>query len=145
MTTQISDRLSILCNTIPSRLRQISEHEFTFKPSLEKWSKKELLGHLIDSATNNHQRFVRAQFETPTIFYQQNEWVTVQRYQIEYSETLIQLWEAYNRHLAHVIKEIPFESLQNIIIGRDGDKYTLEYVVEDYLTHLEYHLAQILN
>lgn len=145
MTSELSDKLIALCNTVPGKLRNIAETEFSYKTAPEKWSKKELLGHLIDSATNNHQRFVRTQFETPVIFYEQDLWVSLQQYQQESSELLINLWELYNRHLAHVIKNIPPEHLAKITIGRERKAHTLQFVLEDYLSHLEHHLKQIIS
>jgi hypothetical protein len=72
------NRLEYLLKTIPALLNALDENEFSFKPAENKWSKKEILGHLIDSASNNHQRFVRAQFEEhANIFYHQNEWVEI--------------------------------------------------------------------
>lgn len=69
------NRLEYLCNTIPELLIQIDEQIFSEKINPAKWSKKEILGHLIDSATNNHHRFVRVQFETNLkISYDQNKW-----------------------------------------------------------------------
>jgi hypothetical protein len=68
-------RLAHLCEIIPPLLFAIGEPAFSSKPAPGKWSKKQIIGHLIDSATNNHQRFVRAQFETrPRIYYDQNKW-----------------------------------------------------------------------
>lgn len=142
---EISSKLIILCNTMSAELKLVSEVEFSLKPSVRAWSKKEILGHLIDSAANNHQRFIRAQFETPVIYYEQDLWVTIQKYQSESSELLISLWEAYNRHLAHVIEHIPNQNLSKTSIGKDGTSQTLKFLVEDYLSHLEYHLKQILQ
>ena len=122
---EISSKLIGLCDTIPAILKTISAEEFSLKPVPHKWSKKEILGHLIDSAANNHQRFIRAQFETPVIFYEQD------------------LWEAYNRHLAHVIEQIPQQNLSKTSIGKDGTACTLEFLINDYLNHLEFHLEQI--
>ena len=145
MSITVNEKLEELCNSIPAKLRKISSEDLLFKPSPEKWSKKELIGHLIDSAATNHQRFVRAQFETPVIYYEQDNWVSLQHYQSEEIETIINLWEAYNRHLAHVINHIPTLKLSELSIGKDGKAYTLEFLIQDYLTHLEYHLNQILD
>ena len=80
MIENIVDRLQYLCDAIPSLIKQIPEQEFSHKSAPGKWSKKEILGHLIDSATNNHQRFVRAQFEdTPFIIYDQDNWNAASR------------------------------------------------------------------
>ena len=145
MTLELSNKLIVLCDTVPDKLRRISDTDFSNKPFPDKWSKKELVGHLIDSAANNHQRFVRTQFETPVIFYEQDLWVSLQQYQQENTDLIINLWEFYNRHLAHVIKNIAPEHLTKTTIGRDGKTYTLEFIIEDYINHLEYHLGQILS
>lgn len=145
MTAPVIEKLIYLCDTIPAKLRQFSEQQLLFKPAPDKWSKKELIGHLVDSAANNHQRFVRAQFETPVIYYEQDLWVSIQNYQKENTELLISLWEVYNRHLAHIIQNIPQENFPRTSIGKDGRHSTLEFIVHDYLSHLEYHLDQILD
>jgi hypothetical protein len=145
MIHQAIEKLNGLCSSVPATLRQFSEEELTLKPSPGKWSKKELLGHLIDSATINHQRFVRAQFETPVVFYDQDKWVNIQAYQEENSTLLITLWETYNRHLVHVIKQIPQDKLLRTSIGKDEKHLTLEFLIEDYVNHLEHHLKQLLS
>ena len=138
------DTLLDLCNSAPQKMRLISFHDFSLKPSTAKWSKKEILGHLIDSATANHHRFVRGQFEETTLYYDQDLFVSVQNYQAEDLESLILLWEVYNRHLAHVIKNIPESKLENRCVGKDGSKASLAFLIDDYLKHLQHHLAQII-
>jgi hypothetical protein len=110
-----------------------------------KWSPKQVLGHLIDSAANNHQRFVRAQqpgaLHLPG--YAQDHWVGVQHYDARSWVDLVELWSAYNRHLAHVIAHIP-DSAQDIECSIDPyPPATLEYIASDYVVHLWHHLAQI--
>ena len=84
-------RLEHLIAIIPVLLRTVNEEVLASKPSPLKWSQKEILGHLIDSATNNHQRFVRGQFEDkPVIFYDQNQWVAYNHYQETKTEQLIE-------------------------------------------------------
>src|SRR6478609_7364599 len=98
---QIVDRLLLVCLQASSAMNKFSEDDFSFKPAPEKWSKKEILGHLIDSATNNHQRFIRIQFEdNPVIGYDQNKWVEYSRYQQMSTTELIRFWQTYNQHLA---------------------------------------------
>jgi hypothetical protein len=122
-----------------------------------KWSAKQVIGHLIDSAANNHSRFVRAQLTDDLNFqgYEQGRWVELQHYQDESWPDLVQLWRAYNLHLAHVMSCVPSEiltkprlkhSLQNIAWDKVGEAHpvTLEYLMRDYVGHLKHHLSQIL-
>lgn len=143
--TSVSEKLLSYCDRVPVALRVLKEDELEVKISGDKWSKKEILGHLIDSASNNLHRFVRGRYEdSPAIFYDQDEWVRLQGYQAERLDVLVDLWESSNRHLAHVIKNIPKEDLSRTCIGRTGEKYSLEFLIDDYLRHLEHHLKQIV-
>ena len=100
---------------------------------------------LIDSATNNHQRFVRGQFEdTPEIAYDQNNWNTFNFYQEIEAEQIIEFWTSYNRQLLEIMKRIASERLTNEIrVGENS--LTLAFLVVDYVEHLEHHLKQIVN
>lgn len=136
--------LQYLLDTIPQKLRAIPKEEFNRKSAPEKWSKKEIIGHLIDSAANNHQRFVRVQFEdVPFIRYDQNQWNNASHYNDMESSHVINFWEQYNRHLIEVIKRIPEENmLRECYTG--GDKnVTLQWLIGDYVVHMEHHLKQI--
>lgn len=146
MYEQLTQRMLFLCDIIPGIINKLSEEQLTSRPAPGKWSKKEILGHLIDSAANNHQRFVRGQFENePTIFYDQNNWVSVQHYNEESIEVILGLWQAYNRHLAYIISRVPSQNVHLKCKGRDGNLYTLSYLIEDYLVHMEHHLKQITD
>ena len=129
---------------IATKLRSIGEETASRRPGPGKWSPKETIGHLIDSAANNHQRFVRAQegdsYTGPG--YTQDHWVAVQGYQDTSWEDLIALWRAYNRHLARVIEQIPEAKRgTTCTIGSDAPT-TLGFVASDYVRHLRHHLAQ---
>ncbi|MFI5203850.1 MAG: DinB family protein [Flavobacteriales bacterium] len=138
------DRLQHLCATIPDLLRKIPDADFSKKPAPEKWSKQEILGHLIDSATNNHQRFIRIQFEhEPLIMYAQNEWNESSHYNNMKKEHVIHFWQTYNLHLAEVIKRIDPEKLHRKGIANDKIN-TLAWFITDYVEHMEYHLRQIV-
>jgi len=95
------------------RFTGLTEGEAVRDRGPDKWVKKEILGHLIDSAINNHQRFVRAQFANPFSGpgYEQQAWVQVQRYRERPWCELVELWVALNRHVAAVIKRVPAEKL----------------------------------
>ncbi len=97
-------RLEYLCDLIPQLLTEIEEQTFSVKPQPNKWSKKEIIGHLIDSATNNHQRFVRGQFEdVPKIVYDQNKWNEFNFHQKMDRQQLISFWTIYNRQLPELL------------------------------------------
>jgi hypothetical protein len=129
------------------RLAQLDEAESALKPAPGKWSKKEIIGHLIDSASNNHQRFVRAQLydNYDSLGYEQERWVAVQAYQqADWAELLV-LWKAFNEQLLRIITLIPAEQLGKTFRIAGGEPVTLEYWVEDYLRHMQKHLGQILD
>ncbi len=101
------ERLDYLCNTIPALLFEIPREDFSFKPASGKWSKKEIIGHLIASATNNHHRFVRVQFEdVPFIIYDQNKWNENSHYEDMDGQHLIDFWKSYNLHLLEILKKL---------------------------------------
>jgi hypothetical protein len=115
-------------------------------PSPGKWCAREVLGHLIDSACNNHRRFVVGQSGDLARFdgYDQNQWVARQRYQDVAWRDLLGLWAAYNRHLAHVIAAAPAETLTHRGPSPDGSgEVTLGFLMEDYVVHLRHHLDQL--
>jgi hypothetical protein len=109
------------------------------------WSRKEILGHLLDSAANNHQRFVRLIHADRLAFpsYEQERWVAAQAYgEREWGE-LVELWSAYNRHIAHVIARLPENALDHV--WERDQPLTLKAIAEDYLRHLRHHVAQIVS
>jgi hypothetical protein len=138
-------KLQYLCEIVPELLLKIDEKTFSKKTTPEKWSKKQVLGHLIDSATNNHQRYVRAQFEeVPSIQYDQNKWNECNFYQEIDSKQIINFWKVYNLQLVEIIKRIPKENL-NKQINVGNVLFTLEFIISDYVAHLEHHLKQIIT
>lgn len=124
---------------------RLTESEAVRDRGQGKWVKKEILGHLIDSALNNHQRFVRAQLDNPFIGpgYDQQAWVQVQRYRERSWRELVELWVALNRHVAAVIESVPPEKLQIPCIIGDREPASLEWWMRDYVRHLRHHLEQI--
>jgi hypothetical protein len=140
------------------RLNEITEQQSAIPRSEGKWSPKEIIGHLIDSATNNHQRFVRAQFTDELVFagYEQENWVRVQNYQGEDWTDLVQLWKLYNQHILHLVSLIPEDTRMRLRnkhnlhqIASDtiseNEPVTLDYFIRDYLDHMKKHLGQILG
>ena len=124
---------------------QVDEVRTTQRDRADGWCAREILGHLIDSACNNHRRFVIGRDVGPVVFqgYNQDDWVTRQRYADVPFRNLVELWSAYNRHLAHLIAVTPPETLANSGAGPDGDVVTLAFLMKDYVRHLRHHLDQL--
>ena len=129
------------------KLRALDEQQASAPRAEGKWSPKQVIGHLIDSAFNNHQRFVRAQLGPSLTFpgYTQDAWVAAQAYQERSWEDILTLWAEVNRHLAHVIGRISRHRLVTPCTIGEGAPVTLRFVLEDYVRHLHHHLAQVLS
>jgi hypothetical protein len=138
------------------RLQRMSEEESRRRPNPEKWSPSEIIGHLIDSASNNHQRFVRARFQDDLVFpgYDQDLWVTCQKYRDCPWHDLVTLWVHFNLHIARVMETTPESERIRPRIRHNLDELawksvprnkpvTLDYFMSDYVAHLKHHLAQI--
>jgi hypothetical protein len=139
-------RLKELVKIIPPLLRVLPEEEFIRKHSPEKWSKKEILGHLIDSASNNHNRLLRIQYENePVIAYDRDQWNRLSYHQELDTGHLINLWTALNFHLYEIASRIPGKDLQRAGLLANGQKYPLYWYISDYIRHLEHHLRQIVK
>jgi hypothetical protein len=126
-------------------LQAMSEAEAERPRAPGKWCPKQVLGHLIDSAANNHQRFVRGQqgSELVTPAYAQDQWVECQAYMARSWPDLTSLWHAYNHHLAHVIERIPADRARVRCTIGANQPVTLAFVADDYVAHLRHHLGQI--
>jgi hypothetical protein len=128
------------------KLRALSEDEVMRGRGAGKWVKKEILGHLIDSALNNEERFVRAQMTEQLVWpgYEQDRWVSIQKYRERPWAEIVQLWEQLNRHIVHVMSHVPAKKL-NAKCVIDGDPVTLDFLMNDYVRHLRHHLSQIFD
>jgi DinB superfamily len=128
-------------------LGKVTEQEASRRPQPGKWSKKEILGHLLDSASNNHQRFVRAALQRELTFpgYSQDAMVELQRFNEMTWEFLITFWASYNLFLANVLSALPADAAPvQCAIGKNPPA-TLEWIAQDYVAHLKHHLNQILG
>jgi hypothetical protein len=140
----IAFELEAVLDQYQSALKAVTEDEMRHKPSASKWSKKEILGHLIDSGQNNIRRFIVAQYEeNPLITYNQDKWVNSTNYQDYNTDDLIHLWYLLNKHIVHILKNLPpgmgerkcqTESLR-----------TIDWLAQDYFRHLRHHLHQVLE
>jgi len=143
----VADQLSETVRAAKPRLLAISDARASAKPYADTWSVKEILGHLVDSAANNHQRIVRMQ-ETRDIGgfrYAQQHWVESQKYQSRPWGAIVEFWCQYNLHLAHVIGEVDPKALEHVCDMGYARPATLAFVIEDYLRHLQHHLAQVFS
>ena len=144
--------------TASNQLIQITPEHSQLPRAVGKWSPKEIIGHLIDSASNNHQRFVRAQFTDDLVFsgYEQEGWVRVQNYQGEEWTELVQLWRSYNQHILHLISRVPEETRMKLRYKHnlhqlaseslsEAEPVTLDWFMRDYVDHMKKHLKQILG
>lgn len=127
-------------------LAAISNEEASVKPAPGKWSYKEIIGHLIDSAANNHQKFVRtiAIEDLSMVGYTQDDWVSIQQYNETSWEALLELWKAYNLHLAQIMAHTSGHVLDHRITIDGKGPFTLEFIMSDYAEHLKHHLKAIL-
>lgn len=140
----IISRLNTLIDQHTPALYAIAADKMTYKSSPAKWSKKEIIGHLTDSAQNNIRRFIVAQYEeTPTIVYNQDKWVALSGYQEYDTSSLITLWHALNKHIVAILKNVTPEMAQRNC--RTQELHTIEWLAEDYIKHLQHHLHQVLE
>ncbi|WP_407484852.1 DinB family protein [Elizabethkingia miricola] len=138
--------LRTIIDTELKRFETVSEDEWSYKASPEKWSRKEIIGHLCDSAFTNIRRFVVTQYkENENIVYDQDEWVKAQNYQNIPTAEVINLWKSLNYQIVHIVENMPDEALQRT---SDTSKatpeiLTLEVLIKGYIDHLHHHLKTI--
>jgi hypothetical protein len=125
-------------------LKKIADKQYSFKSSPTKWSKKEILGHLIDSAQSNIRRFVVAQYEeSPFIKYNQDKWVTIANYQQWNTDDIINLWYLLNKQICHILNNTPENRYQRNC--QTESLHTIEWLAADYVKHLKHHLHVVLD
>ena len=145
MTAAVSDRISAKIDEWRPKLLGLSVDAVRHKPKSNRWSIAEVIGHLVDSACNNHQRFVRAQECDSLTFpkYDQNTWVAVGNYNQSDWPSLVNLWHLYNQHIAQLIRNIPISQLDTPCTIAPYETCTLQFLIEDYLVHLQHHLDKL--
>jgi hypothetical protein len=141
---EISAQLKSILDQHMETLQQIPEDEFASKPSPSKWSKKEIMGHLIDSAQNNIRRFVTAQYEdNPKIAYNQDRWVTISVYQQWDTVDIIRLWCLLNIQICYILENTDRETATRNCTT--DINHTIEWLARDYNKHLLHHLHVVLD
>lgn len=155
-TRTVETELQDVIDRVAPLWLDVHDDEASERPRADAWSPKEIVGHLIDSAANNHRRFVEAQFSDDLVFpgYAQDAWVAAQRYQDREWRDLVHLWHAYNTHLCHVIAAIPPDVRRRARVRHSlheiawrtvpaNEPASLEYFMRDYVGHLEHHVGQV--
>ncbi|MFH1932660.1 MAG: DinB family protein [Pseudomonadota bacterium] len=143
LASDIENAVDEACN----QFRNLPEETIEVRSNPGDWSVKEIVGHLVDSASNNHQRFVRLQVADGLVFpdYSQDNdaWVLIQRYQEAPWDALLALWRYFNFHLARVIRSVNERCIDHIWVVDEDTSITLGELMIDYLRHLKDHLKQI--
>ena len=144
--------------SVINRIQQVIDKEEAFLLSLDREtvsvrfnkqnrSVKQILGHLVDSASNNHQRIIRLQYNRELVFpdYRQDNdlWIAIQDYQHSDWNILVQLWKFYNLHMMQVIGAVDLSKLDNYWYDFEGTKVTLREMIEGYPEHLDLHMGEI--
>jgi hypothetical protein len=144
---EVVERLEYLIEKLPVKVRVISEEQMATRLT-NMWSKKEILGHLCDSATNNHHRFIKVQFEKqPFVItpYAQNNWVEIQDYQSMSVDEVVSYWTSLNKHIVKVVSRTPIDKIAYLCETGENQTITLSELILDYLRHLEHHIMQIFG
>ena len=145
LAADIESTVDKACDELENLAREVIEA----KPEPGEWSVKEVIGHLVDSASNNHQRFVRLQVDDNLFFpdYSQNNdaWVSIQGYQEAAWDDLLALWRYFNFHLAHIIRNVDEDCKDHIWVVDEDTSVTLGELMIVYLRHLQDHMQQINN
>src|SRR5947209_18258108 len=129
------------------RLHSMSEQAASSSPRAAAWTRKQELGHLIDSATNNRVRFIRGALENgfagPS--YDGEGWVAIAGYNEIPWASLIDLWKALNEALVRVVDNIPPDRLSAQCRVGDAQPVTLQFLIDDYVLHMRHHLDHIIG
>ncbi|RLQ94591.1 DinB family protein [Falsibacillus albus] len=145
---KVVERLNHWINVLPDVFSTMSEREISTRPSPTKWSKKEIVGHLCDSAVNNMARFINIQYAEQVYAiqtYDQEQWVAIQHYHDRPLEEIFTLFQSLNKQIAAIIENVPTEKLSNLCDIGNNEQRTLEWLIRDYLDHMEHHIRnQIL-
>lgn len=146
--SELATRLQQIIDSFTTQLYQLDEHEFFYRHNPEKWSRNEVLGHLIDSAQNNLRRFISTQYEItpPHIIYNQDFWVAANDYQHVSPRDLVLLWKLLNERIVRVLDSMPPSAAERLCnTGKEKEEFhTIRFLADDYISHLLHHMKQII-
>ncbi|MFS0749898.1 DinB family protein [Oceanobacillus sp. 1P07AA] len=140
---KVVERINYWIEKLPEEYDSMFEKDISNRPLPHKWSKKEILGHLCDSAINNIERFIKIQYEEQVYViqsYNQDQWVMLQNYQDRPVDEIVTLFQTLNKQIVTIVQNIPDEKLSNLCdIGNNQHK-TLDWLIQDYIVHMEHHI-----
>jgi hypothetical protein len=140
------ERLEEIILDYGARMAALQDSEISIRHSPAKWTRKEILGHLIDSAQNNLRRFIVAQYEqVPAITYQQDFWVRIADYAHTPAKDLLSLWKLLNEQICRILKNTSDEDATKLCMTDDPEPHSIATLAQDYIKHLLHHLHQILQ
>jgi len=136
--------LNSIINDFYNKYKGLDNEIASKRPGTDRWTLKEIVGHLIDSASNNHQRFVRLQIANELIFpgygKDNSKWLEIEKYnELNFSDIVL-LWKQYNVLIGNIIKEVDESKLGNYWKKPDGDKIALKDLMIDYVRHIKEHV-----
>ncbi len=144
----VTEELGQLIDLYSVKFDAFTEEEFADKPRADKWSKKEVVGHLIDSAQNNLRRFIVGQYDVtpPKIVYDQDFWVAANGYQKVSKKDVISLWKLINQQICVVLNNMVTSNYAKVCdTGKNGvTLHSLEWLAQDYVKHMKHHINQII-
>ena len=133
-----------------SRLSSLCENDIVTKRNSQNRNIKQIVGHMVDSASNNIHRIVHLQYQPSPFafpcyasFGNNDRWIAIQDYQTENWTNLVQLWKYTNLHIVHVINHVNDDKLNNQWISANGENVSLKEMIIDYLRHFKLHIAEI--
>jgi len=148
MSDEVINGLKKNLREVPEKFLKLGADAVSGSPAPGKWSKKQILGHLCDSALNNYSRFIRVQYESEPFDirrYKQDEWVEYNDYQNVSPEEIAGLWAILNQRIVKIISRIPSDKLSIKCDTGEGELYELDFIISDYLSHMNHHLGQIFG
>jgi hypothetical protein len=132
------------------KLLHLSQDVIASRTNKQNRTIKQIVGHMVDSASNNTHRIIHLQYQpSPLIFPDyanlgnNDRWIAIQNYQAENWHNLVKLWRYANMHLAHVIENVNADKLNNEWITATNQRVTLKEMISDYLRHFELHIGEI--